>query len=109
MNTIDLLWELTEPATNKLGVLLHPDKFLGIEIQPEVDEEGQPFFGLSKLYDVLDVDRIEIVYIPNSELILVCDEEGLLKAEPLLNRMASLLAEQQIVGNALLCHTDLIR
>ena len=109
MNTIDLLWELTEPATNKLGVLLRPDKFLGTEVQPEIDEEGKPFFGLSKLYDVLDVDRIEIVYIPNSELILVCDEEGLLKAEPLLNRMASLLAEQQIVGNALLCHTDLIR
>ena len=109
MNTIDLLWELTEPATNKLGVLLRPDKFLGTEVQPEVDEEGKPFFGLSKLYDVLDVDRIEIVYIPNSELILVCDEEGLLKAEPLLNRMASLLAEQHIVGNALLCHTDLIR
>ena len=108
MNTIDLLWELTEPATNKLGVLLRPDKFLGTEVQPELDDEGKPYFTLRKLYEVLDVDSIEIVYIPNSELILVCDEEGLLKADPLMNRMASLLAEQQIVGNALLCHTKLI-
>lgn len=109
MNTIDLLWELTTPATEKLGVLLRPEKFMGTEIQPELDEEGNPFFSLGKLYEVLDVDRIEIVYVPNSELILICDEEGLLKAEPLLNRMASLLAEQQIVGNALLCHTDLVK
>jgi hypothetical protein len=109
MNTIDLLWELTTPATQKLGVLLRPDKFMGTEIQPELDDEGNPYFTLRKLYEVLDVDSIEIVNVPNSELILVCDEEGLLKAEPLLNRMASLLAEQQIVGNALLCHTDLIK
>ena len=109
MNTIDLLWELTEPATNKLGVLLRPDKFLGAEVQPELDDEGKPYFTLRKLYEILDVDSIEIVYIPNSELILVCDEEGLLKADPLMNRMASLLAEQQIVGNALLCHTELIK
>ena len=109
MNTIDLLWELTTPATQKLGVLLRPDKFMGTEIQPELDDEGYPYFTLRKLYEVLDVDSIEIVNVPNSELILVCDEEGLLKAEPLLNRMASLLAEQQIVGNALLCHTDLIK
>ena len=109
MNTIDLLWELTEPATNNLGVLLRPDKFLGTEVQPELDDEGKPYFTLRKLYEVLDVDSIEIVYIPNSELILVCDEEGLLKADPLMNRMASLLAEQQIVGNALLCHTELIK
>ena len=109
MNTIDLLWELTEPATNKLGVLLRPDKFLGTEVQPELDDEGKPYFTLRKLYEVLDVDSIEIVYIPNSELILVCDEEGLLKADPLMNRMASLLAEHQIVGNVLLCHTEPIK
>jgi hypothetical protein len=40
---------------------------------------------------------------------LVCDEEGLLRDNPSLNRMASILAQQQIVGNALLCHTNLIR
>ena len=61
MNTIDLLWELTEPATNKLGVLLRPDKFLGTEVQPELDDEGKPYFTLRKLYEVLDVDSIEIV------------------------------------------------
>jgi hypothetical protein len=109
MNTIDLLWELTTPATNKLGVLLSPDKFLGTEVEPEIDEDGNPFFSLGKLYEVLDVDSIEIVYVPNSELILVCDEEGLFRNEPTINKMASVLAEQGIVGKVLLCHTDLIK
>ena len=107
--TIDLLWELTQPASNGVGMLLSLDKFTGTEVEPELDDEGKPYFTLAKLYEVLNVDRIEIVYVPDSELILVCDEEGLLRDSPSLNLMASILAQQQIVGNALLCHTSLIR
>jgi hypothetical protein len=46
---------------------------------------------------------IEVVRVPNSEnLILVVNEEGLLKKLP-LNEQATLLAQQPIVGDVVLC------
>lgn len=109
MNTkLELLWELTQPANEKLGVLLQVEKFTGKNIQPKVDEEGS-YFDLEQLYSILECDCISIVNVPNSELILVCDEEGLFKQGATFNLMASTLAETPLVGNVLLCHTSLVR
>ena len=48
---------------------------------------------------------IELVYLPNSDKLLVVDEEGLMKDYP-INQEASLLARQPIVGDVVVANRD---
>ena len=65
---------------------------------PSQARKGYP---LEALKGAIGGGWIEIVRIPKG-MILVIDEEGLLKGMP-FNRAASQLAGQPIVGDALLC------
>lgn len=63
-------------------------------------------FGLDKqldqMYQIIGCSTIEIVRLPHNTGCLIVDESGLLKEDPQLNPVASLLAGQPIVGTALL-------
>ena len=65
-------------------------------------------FQLKELYALLGVDIIEIIQLKN-DLILVCDEEGKLKADPEFNPIATFLYQEargpvdEIYGNVLVC------
>lgn len=65
--------------------------------------------GLDFYYEQVGCQSIEIVRISRTRAkhVLVVDEEGLLKENPQLNAIASLLAMQPIYGNALLAKDDL--
>ncbi|MEG2621378.1 MAG: hypothetical protein RSC06_00635 [Clostridia bacterium] len=73
-----------------------------------VDATNQPFLGFC--YKQIGCDMIEIVRPRGLKrpLVMVIDEEGLLKSEPVINFIGSYLYETHehklpIVGNALIC------
>jgi hypothetical protein len=65
-------------------------------------------FTLQELYNAIGCEMIEIVYLPN-DIILIVDEEGMLKPNPVINRLASHFAHQRIVGNAILCPKAMVK
>lgn len=77
---------------------LTPDRYI----------DGKWCFDMAKVKKALDIDYFEIVCIPDTEFILVCDEEALLKSEPIRNNLATILAGIPIYGNVLYCHTSAI-
>lgn len=74
-----------------------------------VNPKNGKFYTLEELYTLLGCEMVEVVYVPNSHDILICDEEGGLVENCLLNKQASLLAGQPIVGDVLRCHTRRFR
>jgi len=67
-------------------------------------------FQLDELYKLLKVEMIEVVTL-HKGMIIICDEEGLLKDEPILNIPATRLYQQHygpevaIFGNAIICES----
>lgn len=57
---------------------------------------------LDQMYQCIGCSTIEIVRLPHTTGCLIVDECGLLKEDPQINPAATLLAEQPIVGTALL-------
>lgn len=109
MNTITLQPSIEQVVNNGNGVLITP--LGGFDetnvIPPAVPHDDTMVFGLTALYNALGCDSIELVDVPGTEYILVCDEEGLWN-NPTLNFYATELAGRPIVGNVLLCHTSKI-
>lgn len=72
-------------------------------------------FQLDQLYQLLSCEMIEIVRLPDSDIMII-DEEGKLRQKP-PNMQASLLAwgagsvavTDIIVGDALVCHTTQLK
>jgi hypothetical protein len=105
MNTISLHPSIKQVVDNGSGVLISP---LGGFDVTNVVTPVQKTFDLQTLYRAIGCDYIEIVDVPETEYILVCDEEGLLKNNATLNYEATELAGRPIVGNVVLCHTSSI-
>lgn len=67
-------------------------------------------FELEELYELLEVDMIEIVPSSNGRQLVVIDEEGKLKQNPIVNGLASIACfpggRDMIVGNALICNPN---
>lgn len=91
-------------ATTPQAKLLKPNK-------PEeiVAPKNGKSFTLDEVYKLLDVQMIKVVRL-KANLILICDEEGLLHKDPVVNREATRLYQESagtqsvgIVGNAILC------
>ena len=64
-------------------------------------------FSLGELNTIVD-GYIEIVRIPNSKDILIVNEDGLQKNLP-YNVLASVYANQRIVGNVLRCNKNMVK
>lgn len=67
------------------------------EVYPADKENG---FTLEELYGMLECDMIEIACTFSDGKMLIVDEEGLLKPNPVVNPTASMLVGDYIVGNA---------
>jgi hypothetical protein len=78
------------------------------DARPAAPQDGKAY-GLREVYALLGCDRVEVVYTRVPGVILVCDEDGGMVAEPAVNRAASVLAGTTIVGNVLACHTSRFR
>lgn len=68
------------------------------DVFPADKENG---FTLEELYGLLECEMIEIATTFQDGKMLVVDEEGLLKPDPIVNQVASMLVGDYIVGNAI--------
>ena len=76
-----------------------------VDIQPDNGKD----FKLRELYSLIDCELVEIVYLPNKK-IMVVDEEGKLKVNPIYNEKAPNIAQgHEIVGNAIVCDSKMFR
>jgi len=68
----------------------------------DIEYEGpKETLTLEQVQKVVD-GYVEVIKVPNSHNILIVDEEGKLKNKP-INVTASKLAQQEIVGDVVLC------
>ena len=74
------------------------------EITPDDATKG---FSLEELYREIGCDLIQVLNLP-SGYIMIVDEEGRLKERP-LNRMASSLYGGIIVGNVVVCPSNMLK
>jgi len=82
-------------------------------IKPNGDiDEFKGEFTLDSLYETLNCEMIEVVNLKN-DLILICDEEALFRAYPILNliatnmyREASGSDEVGIIGRCIICQSS---
>ena len=71
-----------------------------------IEPENGKIFTLKELQQVVN-GLIEIVYL-NEDKLMIVDEEGLLKSNPMINREASNIANQPIVGQVIIINRDQI-
>jgi hypothetical protein len=94
------------PRPNVRKALSDPDTLLRTDgTTSAVRPTNGKDYGLEELYTLLGCEIVEVIRTAIPGVVLICDEEGLYKNPPLLNAQASILAGQQIVGNALACDT----
>ena len=69
-------------------------------------------FTLDSLYETLDCEMIEVVNLKD-DLILICDEEALCKAYPVLNMIATKMYREAsgsdevgIIGRCIICQSS---
>lgn len=82
-----------------------------VEIEPLNGET----FELQELYKLLDCELVEVVNLRRSENILIIDEEGKY-SQKFINEAATVIARNAqgiyptgyIVGDAILCHSDML-
>ncbi len=87
------------------AILIHEDSKTE-SIKPENGKD----FSLQELYKLLNCELVEIVYIRNSNKILIIDEEGKLKPNPILNLKATQMCPPHtIVGKAVLCNKSMFK
>lgn len=78
------------------------------KISPKSKKDG---FRLEELYKLLECRLVEVLYLPNDEIMIV-DEEFLLKNDPILNVEATKVASnglgyyQPICGHAIVCKNE---
>lgn len=78
-----------------------------VDIEPKDKRKG---FQLQELYDAIECDLVECVRFSNTE-IAICDEEGLLKPNPIRNDKANDYVtsvcgdDWDIHGNVVICKT----
>lgn len=74
----------------------------------EVTPNNGTDFTLAEMYKLIGCELIEIVYLPNDKIMIV-DEEGWLKADPIYNQFASDISGCDIEGNVIVCNDDMVK
>jgi hypothetical protein len=104
----DIIGMLNMVVSNEKGYRLSADGSI-----KEYKFDGETY-DIQKIKDLCDFDYIELVYLPN-DIIMIVDEEGLLKSKP-YNFVASVIYQGAyddtnlgIVGDAILCHTSRVK
>lgn len=77
-----------------------------VEVKPKNGRD----FQLKEMYELIGCDCIELVY-PNPTQVMVVDEEGWLRDNPIVNKKASAIygVPEAIVGNVLVCKKRMIK
>lgn len=81
------------------------------EVEENIQPEDGESFHLAELYSMLECDLVEVVDLYDGR-ILICDEEGKLKAHvanPVPSKLYRALGGDYIAGSALLCKADQFR
>lgn len=101
----DIIAMLNMVVSNEKGYILRADGSI-----KEYKFDGKTY-DIQKIKELCNFDFIELVYLPN-DIIMIVDEEGLLKSKP-YNFVASVIYQGAyddgnlgIVGDAILCHTS---
>ena len=85
-----------------------------VPFNPTVDDNGTMVYDLKAVKSACNFDYVELVRL-NDDMILLCDEEGLLKGEPKVNTIATKLYQSAygtnqvgIVGDCVICNTKAV-
>ena len=86
-----------------------------VPFNPTVDDNGTMVYDLKAVKSACNFDYVELVRL-NDDMILLCDEEGLLKGEPKVNTIATKLYQSAygtdqvgIVGDCVICNTIAVK
>ena len=86
-----------------------------VPFNPTVDDNGTMVYDLKVVKSACNFDYVELVRL-NDDMILLCDEEGLLKGEPKVNTIATKLYQSAygtnqvgIVGDCVICNTIAVK
>ena len=81
---------------------------------PTVEDDGTMVYDLKAVKSACNFDYVEIVRLQD-DMILLCDEEGLCKANPVVNLLATKLYQSAyktnqvgIIGDCVICHTKAV-
>jgi hypothetical protein len=77
------------------------------DVEPKNKKDG---FGLQELYNLIGCRLVELVYLPNDEIIIV-DEEGLVNDSELNFKITQIARQKSgyqytLFGNAILCKSE---
>ena len=96
-----------------LNMVVSNEKGFRLSVDGDISEykfDGETY-DIQKIKDLCNFDYIELVYLPN-DIIMIADEEGLLRSKP-YNQIASVLYQEAyknrslgIVGDVIICHTS---
>ena len=82
---------------------------------PTVEDNGNMVYDLNAVRSACNFDYVEITRL-RDDIILLCDEEGLCKANPVVNIIATKLFQNAIgservgiIGDCVICHTKAVR
>ena len=86
-----------------------------VPFNPTVDDNGSMVYDLKAVKSACNFDYVEIVRLQD-DMILLCDEEGLCKANPVVNTIATKLYQSAyktnqvgIIGDCVICHTKAVK
>ena len=71
-----------------------------VDVFPKNKRKG---FTLKELYEIIGCEMVEVVSIPLEGMIMIVDEEGRLKENARFNFAASIVSQNTIFGNAVVC------
>ena len=81
---------------------------------PTVEDNGNMVYDLKAVRSACNFDYVEIVRLQD-DMILLCDEEGLCKANPVVNTIATKLFQNAIgservgsICDCVICHTKAV-
>ena len=81
---------------------------------PTVEDNGNMVYDLNAVRSACNFDYVEIARL-RDDIILLCDEEGLCKANPVVNLLATKLYQNAyktnevgIIGDCVICHTKAV-
>ena len=98
-------------ALNVMNEQISSGKSFVINTNSDVYEyKGE--FTLDSLYEALDCEMIEVVNLKD-DMILICDEEALYKAHPVVNMIATNMYQEAygtnevgIIGKCIICQSS---
>ena len=86
-----------------------------VPFNPTVDDNGSMVYDLKAVKSACNFDYVEIVRLQD-DMIFLCDEEGLCKANPVVNIIATKLYQSAyktnevgIIGDCVICHTKAVK